>query len=147
VRPAPRMHVTLHRVHSYPRPPPATHAATQLCMLWYCRSNTKFDVREYYDAGGELKASKKGAALGSDMLQTLSDKLQEINTLVDRLAPGGAGAGSSKAGSKAGAAAKPQQAVAPAQAASGEAAEQCSTAYADMHHAACCRVVHHCCAL
>ncbi len=83
-------------------------------------------MREYYEAAGELKPSKKGAALDSDMLQTLADKLQEINAQVDRMAPSGAGAGSSKAsGTAAAAAAKPQQAAAaPVKAEAGRAARQ-----------------------
>ena len=86
-------------------------------------------MREYYEAAGELKPSKKGAALDSDMLHTLADQLQEINAQVDRMAASGAGAGSSKASgaaAAAAAAAKPQQAAAaaPVKAEAGRAARQ-----------------------
>ena len=42
----------------------------------------RIDIREYYDAGGELKPGKKGISLRVNLWNTLKDKIQEINTCI-----------------------------------------------------------------
>jgi hypothetical protein len=61
-----------------PRPPasPCARAHPAPTPRPTPRGTTKLDVREYYEAGGELKPTKKGAALDGNMLQTLAANLQ-----------------------------------------------------------------------
>jgi hypothetical protein len=42
----------------------------------------RIDIREYYDADGELKPGKKGISLRTNIWNTLKDKISDINSCI-----------------------------------------------------------------
>lgn len=42
----------------------------------------RIDIREFYDADGELKPGKKGISLRTNLWNTLKDKIHDINSCV-----------------------------------------------------------------
>lgn len=42
----------------------------------------RIDIREYYDADGQLKPGKKGISLRTNLWNTLKDKIQDINSCI-----------------------------------------------------------------